>query len=142
MRQTDCFLSIGTGIGANYGIVRPARSMPTTTIKSFAGVATNTESTHIMFRGLMNAFAPLPQTTKYWRLNVAKEIPMWDEAKRSWIFWTKIEHHHADYEPMVELDDSPGARGTLMRMTERYLEQQEVQGMISSCAQALYVKRM
>lgn len=142
IRQTDCFLSIGTGIDANHELSRPARTYPLSTAKSLGHIATNSELTHILFRGLINAFAPLPRTTKYWRLNVAQEIPAWDEIKRIWVFLTKEEHHHADYKPVIELDDVSGALGPLMEMTKQYLEQKEVQDAISACARALDAKQM
>ncbi|KAJ6118971.1 hypothetical protein N7471_013591 [Penicillium samsonianum] len=44
-------------------------------MQSFADIATDTENTNILFRALIDAFAPHAQTKKYYRLNVSKELP-------------------------------------------------------------------
>ncbi|KAJ6011672.1 hypothetical protein N7451_003084 [Penicillium sp. IBT 35674x] len=71
-RETDCFLSIGTGMASNVAVAQPGFNFKGA-MMSFASIATNTESTHLLFRYLVDAFAPSPQVKKYWRLNVAKE---------------------------------------------------------------------
>ncbi|OTA97970.1 hypothetical protein M434DRAFT_64686 [Hypoxylon sp. CO27-5] len=137
VRETDCFLSIGTGIDANVAVKQPGRIPTFGTIKSYASIATNSEIMHILFRGLIDAFAPRSRTPKYWRLNIYKEIPAWDEEKKKWFFWREKVHHHDDYEDMIELDDTSGARGKLMEMTKEYLRRKEVEEAIKACAQAL-----
>ncbi|KAI0842885.1 acyl transferase/acyl hydrolase/lysophospholipase [Hypoxylon sp. FL0890] len=137
VRKTDCFLSIGTGIEANKAVEQPGRVPTFGTIRSYACIATNAELTHILFRGLIDAFAPRPRTPKYWRLNVSKEIPAWDETKKKWVFWSEKVHHHADYEDMIELDDTSGARSKLMDMTKEYLSRKDVEESIKACAEAL-----
>ncbi|KAI1412648.1 FabD/lysophospholipase-like protein [Hypoxylon sp. FL1857] len=137
VRETDCFLSIGTGIDANIAVKQPGRIPRFGTIASYASIATNAEITHILFRGLIDAFAPRTRAPKYWRLNVSKEVPAWDEERRKWFFWREKVHHHDDYEGMVDIDDTSGARGKLMDMTKEYLGRKDVQEAIKACAEAL-----
>ncbi|KAE8149604.1 acyl transferase/acyl hydrolase/lysophospholipase [Aspergillus avenaceus] len=135
-QETKCFLSLGTGIDADREVW--TGGVPTLgTVESFASIATNSELTHILFRGLIDAFAPLPETPKYWRLNVNKRIPAWDETKRKWLIRKKTVHHRDNYEPMIELDDTKGARGKLMDMVTAYLAQPNVRATVMACAQAL-----
>lgn len=82
-RSVECFLSIGTGIpkavkGANNII---------STASTVASIATNSEVTNILFRSLLNAFAPKSMARKYWRLNVGDGMPDWvvgDDGKMRW----------------------------------------------------------
>ena len=100
-------------------------------------MATNAEITHVLFRGLINAFAPRPQNDKYWRLNVAKAVPAWDEVKKHWFWPDETIHHHDNYKHLPELDDTAAARGELMKMTKEYLGEADVEKAIDACAQAL-----
>lgn len=72
-RPTDCFLSIGTGLPLSItmtsGVVSVAESVPS--------IATNSEITNILFRSLINAFAPQGMAKKYWRFNVGDGFPDW-----------------------------------------------------------------
>ncbi|UNI22755.1 hypothetical protein JDV02_008616 [Purpureocillium takamizusanense] len=135
-RPTSCFLSIGTGMAANQSITAPG-AVPSHTVEAaFAAVATNTELTNILFRALVNAFAPRPMEKKYWRLNVSQEIPAWDEEKRTWfgLGGTSIVHHQQDYKDVGALDDV-GALKALIEMTGKYIGDQDA--IIGECAKAL-----
>lgn len=136
MRTADCFLSIGTGIDMNREVVQPAHIPGPKTAESFASIATNAEVTHILFRGLVNAFAPRPRTPKYWRLNVSEEIPEYDDEER-WICKKKV-HHPDDYVGVVGVDDAEGALNQLMKMTDKYLARDDVKKLIDDCAEALH----
>lgn len=83
LRAADCFLSIGTGMAPNVPVSQPGLTFYKAML-SFASIATNTESTHLLFSGLINAFAPNPGKEKYWRLNVAKEAPEKSKWKKIW----------------------------------------------------------
>lgn len=133
-RPTSCFLSIGTGLGANQALISPGTLGSHDVEASFAAAASNTELTHILFRSLVNAFAPQIMTKKYWRLNVSELIPAWDEEKRKWIFQKYTVHHNQDYKAVGDLDDV-GALKELMEMTKKYVGDQD--GIIAECAKAL-----
>lgn len=139
VRPTDCFLSIGTGIGANNALKQPKRWPSFDVTKSFASVATNAEIMHVLFSCLIDAFAPPSRTTKYWRLNVHKVIEQWNEAIQSgFIRKTTVQKRHPqDYEAIPELDDVEGARTKFMDMLRSYLEEKDVQASIDACAAAL-----
>ncbi|KND90485.1 Calcium-independent phospholipase A2-gamma [Tolypocladium ophioglossoides CBS 100239] len=134
-RATSCFLSIGTGLAANQAILAPGKLGSHAVEAAFAAAACNTELTNILFRSLVNAFAPQPMDRKYWRLNVGEEVPAWDEEKRTWyVFKTYPVHHIADYKDVGKLDDV-GALKVLMEMTDRYIKEQD--GVIGDCAKSL-----
>lgn len=110
-RTTDCFLSIGTGIDSNQELVDPGLFGSHEVEKRFANIATNSEIVHILFRTLIDAYAPKPLSKKYWRLNVSEAIPEWDETKKTWSwpkFWKTeitVQKHLDNYKGVGELDD-------------------------------------
>ncbi|KAI7759009.1 hypothetical protein LZL87_010004 [Fusarium oxysporum] len=67
-RSTNCFLSIGTGIAATkaVGDVRNLKGFT----EPVAMLATNSKITKLVFRSLINAFAPKPMAKKYCRFNL------------------------------------------------------------------------
>ncbi|KAH0370527.1 hypothetical protein KCU65_g2571, partial [Aureobasidium melanogenum] len=129
-RPTNCFLSIGTGIPKNVGI-KGLMSLP----EALASAATNSELTHILFRTLLDAYAPTSVTHKYWRLNVSVEIPAWDEQKSEYLGLKKYTVKHLDdYEDPGALDDLLAVK-KLEEMTKGYIKAQD--GVISECVKAL-----
>ncbi|KAG7409935.1 Calcium-independent phospholipase A2-gamma [Fusarium oxysporum f. sp. rapae] len=72
-RSTNCFLSIGTGIAATkaVGDVRNLKGFT----EPVAMLATNSKITKLVFRSLINAFAPKPMAKKYCRFNVCDGLP-------------------------------------------------------------------
>ena len=100
--------------------------------EAFAAIATNTEIVNILFRSLINAFAPAALAKKYWRFNVSEEKPAWDEKKGG-----KTVHHQDDFKNVGDLDDI-GALKALMQMTEQYVQTQAAS--IEECAKALAAK--
>jgi hypothetical protein len=145
-RPTDCFLSIGTGIDANSALIQPGKyrvPLPGS-LRSFANVATNGEMMHVLFRGLINAFAPWPGKQKYWRLNVHKVVEAWYETIHPgwfdrYFLWRgdQVVYHHQNYEAMPGLDNAQAARERLMDMLREYLGQVQVGESIRDCAIAL-----
>lgn len=102
--------------------------------KGFAGIATNTQITHILFKALLNAFAPIAQGKKYWRLNIGTEIPEHMITKKHWFKPPTTEVVLDDYEPVGELDDV-AAVNQLVEKAEEYIQAQS--SMIDECAKAL-----
>jgi hypothetical protein len=132
-RSTNAFLSIGTGIPSNQEITDPTKTAFRDTMQNFVGAATNSQITHVLFRTLLDAFAPKPMGKKYWRLNIGTFIGDWDQHKGIWPFNETI-HHMDDYEKIGELDDV-SALPKLYDVTDKYI--QENQGMIDECTNAL-----
>jgi hypothetical protein len=134
-RSTNCFLSVGTGIPANVDLPQPGKiTKIVSTVEAFASVATNSEIVHILFRTLIDAFAPHPGVKKYWRMNIGTKIPDWDEKENNWIFKNKVIHHNDNYAEIGELDQI-SALPALKKVTEAYIDQNK--GMIDECAHAL-----
>jgi hypothetical protein len=84
------------------------------TMAGFASIATNTEIIHVLFRTLVDAFAPKPGK-KYWRLNIGTLI---DD----------------NYDEIGEMDDAK-ALPALLKVTNKYIVDKDV--MITECANAL-----
>jgi hypothetical protein len=72
-RTTNCFLSIGTGVPLTETLSEFTVPKATTV----SSIATNSELPNILFRSLINAFAPAGMIKKYWRLNVGDGLPDW-----------------------------------------------------------------
>ena len=107
-RITNCFLSIGTGIPPNKALVNPrllSSDVNVDSVKSFSSVATNTEIVNILFRVLIDAYAPKATAKKYWRLNVG-------------------EADGDNYKDPGELDDVAGVE-KLLKMTQEYIKAQK-----------------
>lgn len=102
---------------------------------SFASVATNTESTHLLFSGLIKAFAPRPGAEKYWRLNVARDPP-----EKS-LFWGIVDKVFGPKDSPLRNYDSPGeldsvkAIEKLKEWTEEWIEAQQF--VIGKCTAAI-----
>ncbi|KAF9641555.1 putative protein kinase subdomain-containing protein [Lasiodiplodia theobromae] len=133
-RKTHSFLSIGTGVPANTPVPKGGVGWPPKVIKDFASIATNSESTHALFHGLIDAFAPKPLAKKYWRLNVAETD--WVEEKGFWVFkWGKVEHHEVDnVRDPGELDDFDALTRFIV-VTEKYIADNAK--LFDECAEAL-----
>ncbi|KAH8881049.1 FabD/lysophospholipase-like protein, partial [Thozetella sp. PMI_491] len=77
-RSTDCFLSIGTGMASNaalsdlkFSVLDPKGSAKAAMDfgMGLVSAATNSESTNVLFRVLLNEFAPKVRSPKYFRFN-------------------------------------------------------------------------
>lgn len=138
-RTTDCFLSIGTGVPANTPMNQKSNLLNLVAVAgAVPGIATNTQVMHILFRCLINAFAPKPQGKKYWRLNIGEEIPEWNEKTHPFydIFglFEKEILHMQDYRKLGDLDDVDKLP-ELLKMTDDYIRLQQKD--IGECAAAL-----
>ena len=84
-RSTDCFLSIGTGMPPNaalgdlLGSFNLGFEKSVANLTNFAGgiasAASNSEATNILFRTLLDAYAPRTGEPKYFRLNFEEVDP-------------------------------------------------------------------
>lgn len=134
LRKADCFLSIGTGMAPNVPVSQPGLNFYKA-MMAFVSVATNTESTHLLFSGLIDAFAPCPGTPKYWRLNVAKEAPEKSKFKKIWNgLWGQKKPTLNDYAEPGALDDVQAIE-KLKKWTEEWIEAQH--GLIEECSAAI-----
>jgi hypothetical protein len=79
LRPTSCFLSIGTGMPLGQNL--PTVKHPIDFTTGLTGIATNTDVVNILFRSLINAFAPRGMNKKYWRFNVGDGFPDWVEGE-------------------------------------------------------------
>lgn len=95
---------------------------------SFASVATNTESTHLLFSGLIKAFAPHPGAEKYWRLNFTRDPP-----EKSW-FRGIVDKFFGPKESPLRLD-SVKTIEKLKEWTEEWIEAQQF--VIGKCTTAI-----
>jgi hypothetical protein len=129
-RSTNCFLSIGTGLPKNVGI-KGLLSLP----EALASAATNSEFTNILFRTLLDTYAPASATHEYWRLNVGVEIPSAYEVENGWLGLDGNTVKCPDnYEDVGAMDDLL-ALTKLGKMTNEYIKAQD--GVIFECCKAL-----
>ncbi|KAF7540964.1 hypothetical protein G7054_g961 [Neopestalotiopsis clavispora] len=141
-RVTDCFLSIGTGIGENVPIPKPGILGNHKVEIALSGIATNTEATHILFKSFLDYMAPKSERKKYWRLNIGTEIPEHLITKTSFfpsflsrIFGKQeIEKVPGNFEPVGDLGDIVAVKD-LVEKAKVYIKDQS--SMIDECAQAL-----
>lgn len=105
-RSTDCFLSIGTGMPPNSALsdlklsIMDPKGSATDGLNFGMGLvsaATNSESTNVLFRVLLNEFAPKTREPKYFRLNF-DEIDQKTSTKDL-----------TNYVDLAALDDASGA---------------------------------
>jgi hypothetical protein len=123
-------------MGANVAVAQPGLDFKNA-MQSFADIATNTENTNILFRALVDAFAPHAQTKKYYRLNVSKELPEPANSKGILDWLTKIKAVQGvlnNFEDPGSLDDVD-AIPRLKEWTTEWIKAQ--QDIIESCSKAL-----
>ncbi|KAE8316851.1 acyl transferase/acyl hydrolase/lysophospholipase [Aspergillus transmontanensis] len=121
-RPISCFLSIGTGIPKKRSM-GGLWNLPF----SLAAAATNSEITHILFRTLLDAYAPEVLQEKYWRLNVGREIPAWGEDAKV-----------VDNEEVPDLDGIKDIK-EFLKKTELYIKEQD--DLIESCVDTIKPRR-
>ncbi|KAF3388415.1 Phospholipase A I [Penicillium rolfsii] len=136
-RATDCFLSIGTGIAANAPVIQPGIIPSHAVEESYISVATNSELMNIMFRTLLDAFAPVVREHKYWRMNVYKDVLTENKVvEGGWLNWkNEVVSATNNYESPGDLDDVKAALGKLTDWTKEYIVQEQT--MIADCAAAI-----
>lgn len=133
LRMTDCFLSIGTGMP-------PAQALPTVSrhpidfVNGLTGIATNSEIMNIMFRSLLNAFAPRGMAKKYWRFNVGDGLPDWVEGEDG--EWRWVLRETREEEELGQLDDVKMI-GVTRERAEEYMRLDGFETMVAECAAAL-----
>lgn len=93
---------------------------------ALAGIASNTEIVHVLFRTLIDALAPTAGDPKYWRLNISKQI-----TKRSEDFV-----FIGEKEVEVKLDDSDeAAKKAMLDAAIEFIRDEDK--LIRQCAKAL-----
>ncbi|KAK0713548.1 acyl transferase/acyl hydrolase/lysophospholipase [Lasiosphaeria miniovina] len=135
-RDTSCFLSIGTGTPESQVAGSATAGGLIGFAKSMASIATNTEMVNILFRSLINAFAPRPQGKKYWRFNIGDGCPDWIEGPDGVWAWS-LQEKRVEMD-LGELDDV-AAMDKTVKATKAYIALDGAQAMISECAKALVV---
>lgn len=134
-RNTCCFLSIGTGTPKSEKTADPTLKQLPSFAKSMAAIATNTEVTNILFRSLINAFAPLPNSQKYFRFNIGDGCPEWVPNEDGTSFqWVSLETR--EEQDLGELDDV-GAMKKTIEATNKYIGLKGAQQMMTECAKSL-----
>ncbi|KAE8365962.1 acyl transferase/acyl hydrolase/lysophospholipase [Aspergillus caelatus] len=118
-RPIDCILSIGTGIPKNQVFGESVKGA----ITGLGSAITNSELANILFRTLIDAYAPESRRMKYFRLNVGREIEDWPENAKE-----------EENEELAEMDSIKQIGGFIER-TEQYIKEQEPR--IRRCANTL-----
>lgn len=101
--------------------------------QDMAGIATNTEVTNILFRSLINAFAPHPMAKKYWRFNVGDGLPDWVEEDGVWQWKLLGERQEENRGGLDDIAAIPVTK----RQAEEYLNLQAAKNMVAECAACL-----
>ncbi|EWG38305.1 hypothetical protein FVEG_01563 [Fusarium verticillioides 7600] len=123
VRTTDCFLSIGTGVSLSKQSVSPF---------GLVGILTNTNIVNILFRELINAFAPRGVTKKYWRFDFGDGLPDWveEDGVMKWVYLAKIEATEG------EMDDITITE-LLKKKVDEYIQEPGFQKQLADCTVAL-----
>ncbi|KAF3358216.1 hypothetical protein VDGD_03089 [Verticillium dahliae] len=131
VRTTGCFLSIGTGTPLSQTL--STVNHPIDFTNGLASIATNSEMANILFRSLINAFAPRSMARKYWRFNVGDGLPDWvdEDGVGSWRLLAKVEESNVG-----ELDDVAMIDITRSR-AEDYMKEPGFTTLLNECAPAL-----
>lgn len=134
-RNTCCFLSIGTGTPKSERVADPTLKQLKGFAQSMASIATNTEVTNILFRSLINAFAPLPNSQKYFRFNIGDGCPEWVPTEDGTAYqWVSLEKR--EEQELGELDDV-GAMKKTIEATNKYIGLKGAQQLMAECARSL-----
>ncbi|KAK5658996.1 hypothetical protein OQA88_1082 [Cercophora sp. LCS_1] len=133
-RETACFLSIGTGTPAKSPLPFNMVLHPMAAPMSLASVATNSEIPNIMFRTLINAFAPRGGDKKYFRFNVGDGLPDFVEVEKD--MWKWVLRGVREEEDIGDLDDVGKIKVTEER-ARKYIGSSEAQKLVEECVKAL-----
>lgn len=96
-------------------------------------IATNSEITNILFRALINAFAPQGMAKKYWRFSVGDGFPDWVKENGVWKWKLLGERKEED---IGELDDVKAIQQTENR-AKSYLQSPAAAQMVGEAADAM-----
>ncbi|KAM0499156.1 hypothetical protein ACHAP8_005867 [Fusarium lateritium] len=102
---------------------------------ALSGVATNSDVVNILFRSLINAFAPKSMQKKYWRFNFGDGLPDWveEDGAGKWRLLATREEND-----LRGLDDFNMIDLTKTRF-ENYTNESGFESMVQECADALKV---
>ncbi|KAI7763831.1 hypothetical protein LZL87_014009 [Fusarium oxysporum] len=131
VRMTDCFLSIGTG--TPLGEQLPFLTNPISFVFALTGILANRNVVNILFRHLINAFAPRGMTRKYWRFDFGDGLPDWveEDGVGKWVYLAKREETKVG-----EMDDI-NVKDLIEKKTDEYIMEPGFQKQLDDCAIAL-----
>lgn len=131
VRTTDCFLSIGTGTPLSQQL--PFITSPKGFLEAITGILANRDVVNILFRSLINAFAPRGTTRKYWRFNFGDGLPDWveEDGVSKWVYLAKREETDVG-----EMDDVK-VKGLIEKKTDEYTKEPGFKKQLSDCTVAL-----
>jgi hypothetical protein len=109
-------------------------SHPVDFTSGVVGIATNSEVMNILFRSLINAFAPRGMARKYWRFNVGDGLPDWVEGEDG--EWRWVLRGEREEKETGALDDV-GLIGVTRTRAEEYMRAEGFGVMAKECASAL-----
>ncbi|KAF5980102.1 calcium-independent phospholipase A2-gamma [Fusarium bulbicola] len=123
VRTTDCFLSIGTGV---------ALSQHALSVFGITGLLTNSNIVNILFRELINGFAPRGLTKKYWGFDFGDGLPDWveEDGVMKWVYLAKVD------ETGGQMDDIT-IKELLEKKAADYINEPGFQKQLDDCATAL-----
>jgi len=134
-RPTACFPPINTGTGTG----TPAKSaLPSNFVlhqidrpNAIAAVTTNSEIPNILFRTLINAFAPNGGEKKYFHFSVGDGLPDWVEAEPGvWKWGARREEDIGDLDDVAKI-------GLIDAKAREYISSNEAQGLVGDCVAAM-----
>ncbi|KAF4439085.1 kinase subdomain-containing [Fusarium acutatum] len=100
--------------------------------ESVASIATNSEINNLLFRSLINAFAPRPMAKKYYRFNVSDELLEWAEDEDGNWTWklpeTRVEGGVAEMDDITAIDATD-------EQAKKYIALAGAQKMMEECAE-------
>lgn len=134
LRATACFLSVGTGMPPAQALPSSVSRHPLDFVGGLTGVATNSEIMNIMFRSLLNAFAPRGMAKKYWRFSVGDGLPDWVEGEDG--EWRWVLREQREERELGQLDDVKMI-GVTRDRAEEYMRLDGFETMVGECAAAL-----
>jgi hypothetical protein len=132
-RPTSTFLSIGTVLPTSGTIPSNVTRHPLDAVGGIVGAATNSEVTNILFRSLLNSFAPKGMAKKYWRFNIGDGLPDLVE-ENGFMKWKLLEKR--DEKEVGALDD-PTMIQSCIDWAKQYLDLQGAKTLINECIKSM-----
>ncbi|KAK2009896.1 patatin-like phospholipase [Colletotrichum eremochloae] len=138
-REAACFLSLGTGVPPRQELPSAQADLsdlgkPIRIVTGLAGIATNTDIANVLFRTLINAFAPPAGVKKYWRFSVGDGLCDW--VKVDGVHKWRITSPKVETKEYIAMDD-PTMKAKIRSLAEAYVDSDEGKAMIQDCADAL-----
>ncbi|KAF6825113.1 protein kinase subdomain-containing protein [Colletotrichum plurivorum] len=150
-RSTSCFLSIGTGVSPDTVLPDLNVSNIKGAASALASILTNTEMPNIMFRSLINHFAPSTGILKYFRFSVADSLSyddfFEDHGERDirlegvYGFRKEVDHGSTGVVRQAKLDEATKqSLDKIDAQVEAYINGDKALRVVIACAAALNPK--